>query len=180
MELNASINTFYKGLDLDSDISVLDKNAIRYAENVRLTANSEGTSAVAQNSDYIQKYNINLPSEVSKIIGVVESKYCHCENGVCGTPRDCAVVFTQNIEDDVVKNGVYCVDFNDDAEHTVRTIITGDFGWNERLSLVSNFESCEVSNVYVADGVHNLRVVNIAKEYGDVVNSSVLDSVPNA
>lgn len=180
MELNASINTFYKGLDLDSDISVLDKNAIRYAENIRLTANSEGTSAVAQNSDYIQKYNINLPSEVSKIIGVVESKYCHCENGVCGTPRDCAVVFTQNIEDDVVKNGVYCVDFNDDAEHTVRTIITGDFGWNERLSLVSNFESCEVSNVYVADGVHNLRVVNIAKEYGDVVNSSVLDSVPNA
>jgi hypothetical protein len=47
MELNASINTFHKGLNLDSDISVLDSNTLRYAENIRLVANGEGTSAVA-------------------------------------------------------------------------------------------------------------------------------------
>ena len=60
MEINSNINVFYKGLDLDTDVSALKKDSIRYAQNIRLIANDEGTSAIAQNSDYIQKYNINI------------------------------------------------------------------------------------------------------------------------
>jgi hypothetical protein len=45
MELNANVNTFYKGLDLDSDISILDKSTIRYAENIKLITNKNGTTA---------------------------------------------------------------------------------------------------------------------------------------
>ena len=47
MEINSNINVFYKGLDLDTDVSALKKDSIRYAQNIRLIANDEGTSAIA-------------------------------------------------------------------------------------------------------------------------------------
>lgn len=174
MELNSSVNTFHKGLNLDSDISVLDNNTIRYAENVRLVANSDGTSAVAQNSDYIQKYNFQLPIGTIKVLGVIETKYCECENEVCGEPQDCAVVFvkeevivTEGKPNDFI-NKIYRVTFDENTEQHLTIIAEGDFGWKNKLSLVANFESCNVSNVYVADGEHPLRVINVANQYGYV------------
>ena len=172
MEVNSSINTFYKGMNLDSDISVLDKNTIRYAQNIRLTTNGEGTSAIIQNSDYIQKYNINIPSDRS-IIGTVEAKYCTCDNNVC-TPKECAVVFTK---DDNGYNYVYIVDFD---LNQLKRIIAGEFGWDVGLSLVSNFESCDVSIVYIADGKNPLRRLNIAKDYGIITDTTILDMIPSS
>ena len=53
MELNANVNTFYKGLDLDSDVSILEKNTIRYAENIKIITDDKGTTASLQNADFI-------------------------------------------------------------------------------------------------------------------------------
>lgn len=170
MEINSNINVFYKGLDLDTDVSALKKDSIRYAQNIRLIANDEGTSAIAQNSDYIQKYNINI-GEGRYIIGVVEAKQCLCDNDTC-TPKECAVVFTT---DDNGYNYVYTVDFD---SNDVKEIINGQFNWKERLSLISNFESCDHSNVYIADGVNTLRVLNIAKTYGKITDTTMLDMIP--
>lgn len=172
MELNANINSFYKGLNLDADVSVLGNDTIRYAENVRLIANSDGTTSIAQNSDYIQKYNIVLPVD-NIIIGTVEAKYCDCKDDIC-TIKDCGVIFTK---DQNGYNYVFRIDF--DTEQAVE-IIGGDFKWDERLSLVSNFESCDVSKVYIADGIHHIRILNISKEYGKVDNTSILDVIPDA
>ena len=184
MELNSSVNTFHKGLNLDSDISVLDNNTIRYAENIRLVANSDGTSAVAQNSDYIQKYNFQLPIGTIEVLGVVETKYCECENDVCGEPQDCAVVFvkeevivTEGEPNDFI-NKIYRITFDENAEQHLTIIAEGDFGWKNKLSLVANFESCNVSNVYVADGEHPLRVINVAETYRKWINDTVFDMFP--
>lgn len=170
MEINSSINTFHKGMNLDSDVSVLDKNTIRYAQNIRLVTDKEGTSAIAQNSDYIQRYNINLP-EGQTIIGVVEATHCVCSKDVC-EPKDCGVIFTKDANG---TNWVYTVDFESTR---VTEVISGKFGWNEQLSLVSNFEACDVSIVYIADGVNSIRRLNIAKQYGNVVDPTILDIIP--
>lgn len=46
MELNSQINTFAKGLDMDTDISMLPEGKYRYAENIRLVTNAGGTTGV--------------------------------------------------------------------------------------------------------------------------------------
>lgn len=172
MELNANINSFYKGLNLDADVSILGNDSIRYAENIRLIANNDGTTSIAQNSDYIQRYNISLPAD-RQIIGVVEAKCCDCTTENC-TIKECGIIFTKNISG---YNYVYKVDFDN---QNYELIISGDFKWDERLSLVSNFESCDVSKVYIADGIHHIRILNIANSYGDVEDISILDIIPNA
>ena len=107
MELNANINSFYKGLNLDADVSILGNDSIRYAENIRLIANNDGTTSIAQNSDYIQRYNISLPAD-RQIIGVVEAKCCDCTTENC-TIKECGIIFTKNISG---YNYVYKVDFD--------------------------------------------------------------------
>ena len=175
MELNANVNTFYKGLDLDSDISILDKSTIRYAENIKLITNKNGTTASLQNADFIQRLSISLPySQTQTILDVIEAKQCVCDDTIC-TPKECAVVFTLNSSNN--KNYVYTIDFD---TLQIREVIRGAFGWNGKLSLVSNFESCDVSNVYIADGVNTLRRINIAKQYGEADDLSELDMVAKA
>ena len=177
MELNASINTFHKGLNLDSDISVLDSNTLRYAENIRLVANGEGTSAVAQNSDYIQKCNFKLPSTVEKVLGTVETKYSKYVADQL-IVADCAVIFTKNSKNSSYTNSIYRIDFNELVNDSVCVIAEGNFGWEDTLSLVSNYESFDVSNVYVADGKNTLRVINIAKTYENT-DEAIFDMFPS-
>ena len=44
MELNSNINTFAKGLDMDTDITMLQDGQYCYAENIRLLTNANGTT----------------------------------------------------------------------------------------------------------------------------------------
>lgn len=175
MELNTNVNTFYKGLDLDSDVSILEKNTIRYAENIKIITDDKGTTTSLQNADFIQKLNIILPnSKDIVIVDICEAIYCNCTNDSC-VQKECGVVFTLNKNDG--KNYVYTIDFDN---LLVREVIIGKFGWNDKLSLVSNFESCDVSNVYIADGINTLRKINIAKKYGEVDDITIIDMIPNS
>ena len=44
MELNSQTNVFTKGLDLDTDVTMLGEGKYRYAENVRLLTDADGTT----------------------------------------------------------------------------------------------------------------------------------------
>lgn len=44
MELNSQVNVFTKGLNLDTDITMLPEGQYRYAENVRLITDADGTT----------------------------------------------------------------------------------------------------------------------------------------
>jgi hypothetical protein len=46
MELNSQINTFSKGMNLDTDVAMLPEGQYRYAENIRLLADAESTTGV--------------------------------------------------------------------------------------------------------------------------------------
>ena len=46
MELLSQVNTFTGGLNLDDDITMLPKNQYRWATNVRLVTDNEGTSGI--------------------------------------------------------------------------------------------------------------------------------------
>jgi hypothetical protein len=46
MELNSQTNVFHRGLDMDSDVSMLPEGKYRYAENIRFVTNDNGTTGV--------------------------------------------------------------------------------------------------------------------------------------
>ena len=80
MELNSSINTFKDGMDLDSDVSVLSKDSIRYAENIQIITNKDGTDFAIQNADYFKSYRytkgpININFDKITVITTISVKY---------------------------------------------------------------------------------------------------------
>ena len=46
MELNSQINTFTKGMNLDTDITMIPEGQYRYAENIRLLTDADGTTGM--------------------------------------------------------------------------------------------------------------------------------------
>jgi len=46
MELMSQTNTFNGGLNLDDDITMIPKNQYRWAQNVRIVTDNEGTSGI--------------------------------------------------------------------------------------------------------------------------------------
>lgn len=162
MEINANVNTFFKGLNLDQDVSLVQPDSIRYAENIRLTANTNGTSAILQNTSYIQKSQLK-GDILGKVIATCEAKYTSSKNVA---PTDCGVIITDNNG----MNYIYVVNFD---TMTVKRILWGRLGWTEEnnLSVVSNYEQYNNNNIYIADGVNPLRKINIT----EVIDTEVTD-----
>ena len=172
MEINANINTFHKGLDLDSDISILEKNTLRYAENIKLVANESGTQAAISNANYIQLSGIKLPNtEEYNITGVTSVKY-HW-NGEESSPVESIAVFTKSKNDETD----YLFVINPNTEE-VKEIFHGDFKFGTNLSLLSNYESPKISNIFIADGINELRCVNLAKDYSNITDTTIFDITP--
>jgi hypothetical protein len=46
---NVQINTFTQGMNLDTDVTMIPDNQYRYAENVRVITDTDGTTGVLQN-----------------------------------------------------------------------------------------------------------------------------------
>ena len=46
MELNSQINTFTNGMNLDTDITMIPEGQYRYAENIRLLTDADGTTGM--------------------------------------------------------------------------------------------------------------------------------------
>ena len=106
MEQNAQINTFEGGMDLDTDLSKIQPNKYRWASNIRLITDSEGTSGVLQNIEDIKQYDGGLdPSE--KILGTSVTNYY--ESGIgklieLGTSKELLKkAKTKNFEDAFIK-----------------------------------------------------------------------------
>nr|UWG00935.1 MAG: hypothetical protein [Bacteriophage sp.] len=46
---NVQTNTFTQGMNLDTDVTMIPDNQYRYAENVRVITDTDGTTGVLQN-----------------------------------------------------------------------------------------------------------------------------------
>ena len=56
MEIKSQTNTFEGGMDMDTDVAYMSNNTYRYAENVRLVTDTNGTNGILQNIQYIKEY----------------------------------------------------------------------------------------------------------------------------
>lgn len=187
MELNSQVNIFTKGMNMDADISMIQEGQYRYAENIRLLTDSDGTSGILQNIEYIRQYSKGIP--VNRIIlGTAVAKWCDEDGNI----QECGLVFTKHIGEagEIDPNGatlegklintLYKVlDFNS-LNLTFVEVVKGLLEVTENVSIITNYESDKASNVYISDGLTSIKVINIQKEYDFIIDSKQLDLIPSS
>ena len=146
------INTFVKGMNTDVSDALMDSSQYRYAENVRLTTDTEentgelrlveGTAQYA----YVQQY------------GTIKAMT---------SIRNLLIVITED-----GGKGYILVNDTDNPSHWWITYESEDGdSWGTYLSLVTRWESDNNVKLYIADAKHPLMYVNITEknDNGDYV-----------
>ena len=173
MELNSNINTFYKGLDLDSDVSVLDKNSIRYAENIQLIGNEDGTNLSIQNIEFVNKEVIPFETiGVDYRKGLEFIKMTPVKYKYEGVEYDAQFIITKKTTPDGILND--CLIWIREGDlNVLESLASGYFGWEGELSTIYNRESEDNNNLYIADGKKGIQVFNLNT---GKLNDSILSS----
>ena len=173
-------NTFTKGMDLDTDKSMIPHDAYREAENVRVVTNDSGTQFALQNIEGVKKYNLSIPSNET-VIGTA-------------TINNIGIVITKT-SDNI--NKIYRVTDFDQAAPTTKIILKGELGLCEdlsthpSLSIVANYETDTNVKIYFTDGTSGVKVLNIVDDKysegsslvdddGNILNPLALDLTPGA
>ena len=179
MEINSHKNTFEGGMDMDTDVSYAANNTYRYAQNIRLVTNTNGTNGVLQNIDYIKKYEKIDALKTQKILNAIAVQYPYHDE----TLQNTAILLTQDKYSNVI-NSIYLVSDFDKSQLSCRCVmkilwhITADMN----ISMIYNYETKSVYKLYVNDSSSGLKIINLAdykEEWGDkepIQNPSYFDS----
>lgn len=177
MELNSQVNTFNKGLNMDTDITMLPEGQYRYAENIRLLTDADGTTGMLQNIEHIRQYEGGIPTD-EIILGTATTRLYDSNNH--GT-LECGIVLTKKIKDNRLYNTLYKVTGFNSSKLTSTVIVAGNLEIANNVSIVTNYESDEVSNVYICDGLTPIKVINICETFDkDVNDATKFDITPGA
>ena len=166
---NIQTNSFVKGMNMDIDIHAIPENQYRYAENIRIITDTEGTSGVLQNIQNIHPVDGGgfISDDETVLYAVTVDKY--------------AIILTVDSKN---INRVYRVsDYNNlPLKNTV--IIKGklQYGKSNRVKIVANYEAENNIKIYITDGNTPIRVLNIMDNkyvYEPGVTNDLLDSEGN-
>lgn len=157
----AQVNTFVGGMDMDTDINLVQNNRYRYAENIRVITNDNGTTGVLQNIEGVRKYSTLLPDDET-VIGTT-------------TVNDMGIIITK-LKDGY--NKVYRIQGFDINMPTVQLVCKGKLNLIEQLSVIANYESDTNVKVYFTDGNSPVKMLNVmSNKYH--ANSNLVDSDGN-
>lgn len=173
-------NTFVEGMNMDTDVTMIPDSQYRYAENVRVVTNDNGTTGAIQNIEGVRKYTGNIPTNET-IIGTT-------------TINDLAIVVTRM---NTGFNKVYRIHGFDTNTPTQKVILKGDLhlcqdlNTTPNISIVGNYETDTNIKVYFTDGKSAVKVLNVVdNKYvegtnfvdanGNIKNPLVLDITPGA
>lgn len=171
---------------MDTDITMLPEGQYRYAENIRLLTDADGTTGMLQNIEHIRKYNGGIPSDET-IIGTSNTLLSVKENN---TVKEVGVVLTKKTLNNKIYNTLYIVDGFDSVDTITTPIVKGYLKIENNVSIVCNYESNNASNVYISDGLTAIKVINIEEQLTiidenngqlkEVIDSTKFDIIPGA
>lgn len=153
---NIQINTFSGGMDSDTDVSVMPHDKYRSAINFRYLNNQSysehGKLTVIQGMD-------NHPIQLDKGEKVIETK---------GIDKY-AIIFTKKLQNNSSTGYqicIYRVEINPDGavRNYKKQLIFGpcsDWEFDGRLSIVGRIENVDNMKLYIADGIHQIIVLDI-------------------
>ena len=172
MEVNSQTNVFHKGLDIDSDVSMLGEGKYRYAENIRFVTNNNGTTGVLQNIDYVRKYTIGIPKDET-ILGTSNTLLYNKE---LKTTYEVGIVVTKKYINNLPYNTIYVVSGFDSVDLATTPVVRGYLDIEKNVNIVTNYESATVSNIYITDGNSPIKVINIEEQL-QIINSAGLKEI---
>ncbi len=176
MAANSQTSTFLGGMDRDSSEYMVKEQSYRYAEDIRVITNDNGSTGYIQPRDHIRQYNQVLATN-EMILGSVEAKI-YDKDYEGGKARDCVVVLTR--VNNVNKLRII-VGFEDGQLYCLKDpFINFDLGITSEVTMVSNYESTSVSNIYISDGKTEIKVVNINDNIPNVTTAEQFDIHPNS
>ena len=178
----AQINTFTSGLDLDDDVTIIPHDRYRYAENIRVLTNDQGTSSVIQNLDGVYKYLVSSNDYLEQdiIIG-------------CTAINNIVAVITKD------KSGldkIFRITGFDTPRPQTELVCKGKLGLCEtegdRVCITGVYENDENVKIYFTDGNSQMKVINLLEtkyrgsnsyfidDQGNIKNPGALDYIPEA
>ena len=160
MELNSQTNVFTNGLDMDSDVAVLGEGKYRYAENIRFNTNANGTTGALQNIEHVRKYTIGIPND-EIILGTSNTRLYDIDKK---QNYEVGVVVTKKYVNGLVYNTLYVVQGFDSVDLETLPVVKGYLEIENNVNIVTNYESNNVSNVYITDGNSPIKVINIEEQ----------------
>ncbi|MBR5796525.1 MAG: hypothetical protein IKY26_10305 [Erysipelotrichaceae bacterium] len=79
-------------------------------------------------------------------------------------PMECGIVLTKKIVDANIYNTLYKITGFNGVSLTTEVITQGFLKLENNVSIVTNYESDKVSNIYICDGLTPIKVINIYDE----------------
>lgn len=169
IEINSQTNVFNRGLDIDSDVSQLGEGKYRYAENIRFVTNNNGTTGVLQNIDYVRKYTIGIPQDET-ILGTSNTLLYDWEKK---STIEVGIVVTKKYVNRLPYNTIYVVSGFDSVDLETRAVVKGYLDIEKNVNIVTNYESSNVSNIYITDGTSPIKVINIEEQLSLIKSSGI-------
>ena len=160
MELNSQTNVFTKGLDLDTDVTMLGEGKYRYAENVRLLTDADGTTGALQNIEHVRQYTIGIPEDET-ILGTSNTLLYDSDKK---STYEVGVVVTKKTVNNLPYNTIYVVKGFDTVDLETLPVVKGYLELDRNVNIVCNYESNNVSNIYITDGLSPIKVINIEEQ----------------
>lgn len=180
MEIKSQVNTFDGGMDMDTDVSYLETNKYRYAENVRLATDQRGTAGVLQNIQYFKEYAKIEALEDQTILCVIAGRLPDDDANLINT----AIILT--VDNSTGYNNIFLVDnFNNKQLVCTKVLsMTSNITSDSNVSMVYNYETSSVYKLYINVPDKGLFIINLAnyrEETDEVIdNSSQFYSDPDA
>lgn len=169
-----NINTFNRGMDLDTNLLSVSKDSYIYGENVRIVVDNSSNNGVLhaveglkslnnssiqykyyqydENNDRVLELYSTFDSDRFDIIGIAVIRNYICLITIDRFENEINCIFRLKLDNDIIDlTMIASGEFN----------IVGDR--NNQLSITTKWEDFDNIKVYWADGVNPLRSINIAE-----------------
>ena len=125
MSQNIQTNVFTGGLNLDSDLSFISTDSYRYAENVRVLTDDQGTQGVLQDIEGVIQLSTNIE------LGKTEKVIATCTIDKYG------IIFT--VDDNSITR-IYRIDDYDQPTLKLTILVKGNLGITKdsRVKVIGN------------------------------------------
>ena len=181
MEINSQINTFEGGMDMDTDVRLVKNNTYRYAENVRLITDTEGTTGILQNAEYIKMYEKSDDLKNQKILYTLAVRM-----PINNVQTNVAILITKDVTSLKQNNIILIYDF-DKSKLQYKKIINILWGFDESNNITAHFlqETDKIFKLYVNDPLSGLKIINLENYINNedttiIEDPSYFDSIPLA
>lgn len=167
MEIRSQTNTFEGGMDMDTDVSYISNNTYRYAENVRLVTDTNGTNGILQNIQYIKEY-LTVDQLSDQTILYAIAAQIPDENDQL---QNSAIVLTYD-NNNKTHNHLYIINNFNSQKLSCKCIlkILWKLSEDDDITMVYNYETSNVYKLYINSFSKGLNIINLhefTEEWGD-------------